>query len=104
VGGGIGGLTTALSLLRRGIDAHVYEQAGELSEAGGQDPAAALRRYEAARIPRTTRIQAMSTANKTQFHLPDGPEQRERDAQMSTGTTDLSLKAMAWIYDHDAAS
>ena len=27
VGGGIGGLTAALSLLRRGFDVHVYEQA-----------------------------------------------------------------------------
>ena len=34
VGGGIGGLTTALALLRRGIDVEVYEQAGVLKEAG----------------------------------------------------------------------
>lgn len=33
-GGGIGGLTTALSLLRRGIDVSVYEQATELREVG----------------------------------------------------------------------
>jgi salicylate hydroxylase len=69
-----------------------------------RDRAAALRRYEAARIPRTARIQAMSTANKAKFHLPDGPDQRERDDQMSSGVVDLSFEAMAWIYDHDAAS
>lgn len=33
----------------------------------------ALRRYERLRIPRTARLQAMSAANKTRFHLPDGP-------------------------------
>ncbi|MEV6301107.1 FAD-dependent monooxygenase [Actinoplanes sp. NPDC051861] len=34
VGGGIGGLAAALSLLRAGLDVHVYEQASELSEVG----------------------------------------------------------------------
>ncbi len=34
VGGGIGGLSAALSLLKRGIDVEVYEQAPELREVG----------------------------------------------------------------------
>jgi 2-polyprenyl-6-methoxyphenol hydroxylase-like FAD-dependent oxidoreductase len=34
VGGGIGGLTTAITLRRAGIDVDVYEQASELREAG----------------------------------------------------------------------
>jgi len=34
VGGGIGGLSAALSLLQAGFDVHVYEQARELSEIG----------------------------------------------------------------------
>lgn len=34
VGGGIGGLAAALSLLRAGLDVHVYEQAGALGEVG----------------------------------------------------------------------
>ena len=34
VGGGIGGLTAALALLRAGIDVTVYEQASELKELG----------------------------------------------------------------------
>ncbi|MBF9133632.1 FAD-dependent monooxygenase, partial [Plantactinospora sp. S1510] len=34
VGGGIGGLTVALSLLRAGFDVRVYEQAGALAEVG----------------------------------------------------------------------
>ena len=33
-GGGIAGLSTALALLRRGIDVSVYEQASELREVG----------------------------------------------------------------------
>ena len=34
VGGGIGGLTTALALVQRGFDVQVYEQAGEVREVG----------------------------------------------------------------------
>jgi 2-polyprenyl-6-methoxyphenol hydroxylase-like FAD-dependent oxidoreductase len=34
VGGGIGGLTAALALLRAGFDVHVYEQASALGEVG----------------------------------------------------------------------
>jgi salicylate hydroxylase len=34
VGGGIGGLTLALALRQRGLDAEIYEQAAELSEIG----------------------------------------------------------------------
>src|SRR3954463_1861831 len=34
VGGGIGGLTAALALLRRGIDVQVYDQSNQLKEAG----------------------------------------------------------------------
>jgi salicylate hydroxylase len=69
----------------------------------GEDLTAALQRYERLRLPRTARIQSMSRTNKTRFHLPDGPEQEERDRQMATGSTDFSLSAIAWIYGHDAA-
>ena len=69
----------------------------------GADPAEALRRYERLRVPRTSRIHAASTDNKTRFHLPDGPAQQKRDALMSAGSTDWSFKAVAWIYEHDAA-
>jgi 2-polyprenyl-6-methoxyphenol hydroxylase-like FAD-dependent oxidoreductase len=149
VGGGIGGMTAALSLLRAGFDVHVYEQASRLTEVGagvqvspnasrvlhrlglagelartgvkplawhqrrwddgrtlagaGEDITGALRRYERLRIPRTTRLQAMSAGNKTRFHLPDGPEQQHRDAGMASGATDWSFRAAAWIYEHDAS-
>ena len=73
-----------------------------LAEAGS-DLTAALHRYDTVRIPRTSRLQAMSTTNKTRFHLPDGPQQQERDALMAAGPTDWSFDAVAWIYQHDAA-
>jgi 2-polyprenyl-6-methoxyphenol hydroxylase-like FAD-dependent oxidoreductase len=68
------------------------------------DVAEALRRYEALRLPRATQIQSMATANKTRFHLPDGAEQRERDAKMAQGGTDWSIKAISWIYGYDSAA
>src|SRR5215475_2200177 len=34
IGGGIGGLTAALALLKRGLDVNVYERSGQLSEIG----------------------------------------------------------------------
>lgn len=34
IGGGIAGLTAALALFRRGVEAAVYEQTGALSEIG----------------------------------------------------------------------
>jgi salicylate hydroxylase len=62
------------------------------------DPAAALRRYDALRIPRTTRLQEVSHARAHVNHLPDGPEQRARDASF----TDVDpLAASAWIYAYD---
>jgi salicylate hydroxylase len=63
----------------------------------------ALRLYESARLPRASRLQELSRINKTRFHLRDGPEQRERDEQMAGGSTDWSLKAVEWLYAHDAA-
>jgi 2-polyprenyl-6-methoxyphenol hydroxylase-like FAD-dependent oxidoreductase len=66
------------------------------------DIPATLSRYEALRLPRAARLQAMSAINKQRFHLPDGPEQQARDAEMARGTTDWSLAAIAWVYGHDA--
>jgi salicylate hydroxylase len=64
----------------------------------------ALRLYEELRLPRASRIQAMSATNKTRFHLPDGPEQEDRDTLMASGSTDWALNAVAWIYGHDASA
>jgi salicylate hydroxylase len=75
-----------------------------LEGAGREAVPEALRRYEALRLPRASRLQAMSRANKTNFHLPDGPEQEERDRRMTNGTTDWAAGSVAWVYDHDAGA
>ena len=67
------------------------------------DVPGALKRYEAVRKPRATRLQQASAANRTRFHLSDGPEQRERDAQMAANG-DRSLANIGWLYEHDAAA
>jgi salicylate hydroxylase len=66
------------------------------------DVPAALRLYEKLRLPRASRLQAMSETNKRRFHLADGPAQQQRDAHMASGATDWSLAAIAWLYEHDA--
>ena len=67
------------------------------------DIAPALKLYEKLRLPRASQLQAMSETNKTRFHLADGPEQQQRDDEMARGSTDWSLAAIAWLYQHDAS-
>ena len=43
---------------------------------------ALLKAYQGLRLPRTAMIQESSRLNQHIFHLPDGPEQRERDENM----------------------
>jgi 2-polyprenyl-6-methoxyphenol hydroxylase-like FAD-dependent oxidoreductase len=64
---------------------------------------AALKRYEQLRLPRVTRLQAMSRANKTRFHLRDGPEQQARDAAWAK-SADRSPQALRWLYGFDAGA
>jgi salicylate hydroxylase len=72
--------------------------------AGGTDnPAEALRRYERLRLPRVTRLQDMSRANKIRFHLPDGPAQEARDAEWARAS-DRSPDALYWLYGFDAGA
>lgn len=85
--------------------AQAIEDGGALTSilsARPDDLPAALRRYEALRKPRATRLQEASAANRVRFHLSDGPKQQERDAAMAN-SGDRSLDAMAWLYEHDAA-
>jgi salicylate hydroxylase len=63
----------------------------------------ALRRYEDLRKPRATRLQEASAANRTRFHLHDGPEQRKRDEAMAA-SGDRSIANIGWLYMHDAAA
>jgi salicylate hydroxylase len=61
-------------------------------------PAAALRRYEETRMPRTTRVQTASHGRAHINHLPDGPEQQARDTAYAQQDP---LVANAWIYAYD---
>ena len=73
-----------------------------LAKVGTKGVTEALTLYEAHRLPRTARVQALAANNKTRFHLPDGPEQAARDSEMSKSITDFSLHSVAWLYGHDA--
>jgi salicylate hydroxylase len=86
--------------------AQAIEDAATLTAcvSGTADVPEALRRYESLRLPRASRIQGLSANNKIRFHLPDGPEQVERDERMASGSTDWSISAVAWIYGHDASA
>jgi salicylate hydroxylase len=66
--------------------------------AGPGDPAAALRRYESLRLPRTARMQRASRDRAHLNHLPDGVEQRARDASFARADP---LAASGWIYGYD---
>jgi salicylate hydroxylase len=67
------------------------------------DPAEALRHYERLRLPRVTRLQEMSRANKTRFHMRDGPAQKARDAEWARAA-DRSPDALRWLYEFDAGA
>ncbi|MBO0738618.1 MAG: FAD-dependent monooxygenase [Alphaproteobacteria bacterium] len=72
-----------------------------LGAGSGGGPTEALRRYERLRLPRVTRLQQMSRANKTRFHLPDGPAQQARDNEWARAG-DRSPDALRWLYEFDA--
>jgi salicylate hydroxylase len=71
--------------------------------AAGGDPLAVLRRYEEVRLPRVTRLQQMSRANKHRYHMPDGPEQQARDAAVAT-TRERAPETMQWLFGFDAGA
>jgi salicylate hydroxylase len=58
----------------------------------------ALQRYEDIRRPRASRVQLMSRGAEVRNHLPDGPEQQQRDAELADGNP---LRDSAWLYGHD---
>jgi salicylate hydroxylase len=67
------------------------------------DPARALLRYEQLRLPRVSRLQEMSRANKLRFHMRDGPAQQARDAEWARAA-DRSPDALRWLYAFDASA
>jgi salicylate hydroxylase len=71
-----------------------------LEGADAHDPRAALRRYEQTRKPRASRCQEGSRRNGIMYHLPDGEDQRKRDANLTSSTT-APLPQNSWLYGHD---
>jgi len=74
-----------------------------LSAADNADPTIALRHYERLRLPRVSRLQEMSRANKTRFHMRDGLAQQARDTEWAK-TADRSPDALRWLYEFDAGA
>ena len=73
--------------------------AGCLARADRGSIPQALQRYEKIRRPRTTRVQVMSRGREVRNHLPDGPEQQQRDAKFAN---DDPLRQSAWLYGYDS--
>ncbi|MFO1326219.1 MAG: FAD-dependent monooxygenase [Rubrivivax sp.] len=72
--------------------------AAALRGAGPAEATAALARYDALRRPRASRVQLMSRGREIRNHLPDGPEQQRRDADLADGQP---LRDSGWLYGHD---
>jgi salicylate hydroxylase len=68
-----------------------------LRDAGGVPDA--LQHYERVRLERVSEAQRLSRGRPDLNHLPDGPEQVRRDAELAA--TD-PLEHQAWLYGHDA--
>ena len=71
-----------------------------LERGDAHDIGAALRRYEQMRMPRTSRCQEGSRRNGVMYHLVDGDDQRNRDANLASSTT-APLPQNAWLYGHE---
>jgi salicylate hydroxylase len=71
-----------------------------LEHADAHDVEAALSRYEQTRKPRASRCQEGSRRNAVMYHLADGEEQRNRDANIASAAT-APLPQNAWLYGHD---
>ena len=61
--------------------------------------AAALRRYEGIRRPRTEHVQRTIQQNARNHHFADGEEQRARDRAMDEN---WGLRGQAWLFGYDA--
>ncbi len=68
---------------------------GCLAGVGPESLPEALKRYEAIRLPRASKVQLMSRGREVQNHLPDGVEQERRDAGF--GEVD-ALRGSGWLY------
>ena len=63
------------------------------------DPEAGVARYERVRLDRVSDVQRASRGRPDVYHLPDGPEQRRRDAELAA---EDRLGHASWLYAYDA--
>lgn len=69
-----------------------------LRDANAESVGQALQRYDDIRRPRASQVQIMSRGRELRNHLPDGPEQQQRDLEFANGDP---LRQSAWLYGHD---
>jgi len=118
VGGGLGGLATAIALRKQGIDAQVYERAKEFRPVGANSTfedayelaqclsqsssiAEALTTYENRRIPRTQAIQARSALGEQHYYATDiGTQDLEKAARERVAFEEFQH----WVYGYDPKS
>jgi salicylate hydroxylase len=83
--------------------AQAVEDAYVLAEclAADPDPVQALRRYEQIRMSRAEELQESSAAAANVFYLPDGDEQRRRDAHYATVLEELPYGTRQPIWEYD---
>ena len=83
--------------------AQAIEDAFVLAEclAADHDVSAALRRYERIRMSRAEELQDSSSAAANVFYLPDGEEQRQRDARYATLLEELPFGTRQPIWEYD---
>lgn len=83
--------------------AQAVEDAFVLAEclAADSDAGEALRRYERIRMHRAEELQDSSATAANVFYLPDGEEQRQRDARYATLLEKLPFGTRQPIWEHD---
>lgn len=83
--------------------AQAIEDAFVLAEclAADGDVVGALRRYEQIRMSRAEELQDSSATAANVFYLPDGEEQRQRDARYATLLEDLPFGTRQPIWEYD---
>ena len=65
------------------------------------NPTRALRYYEELRRERTARIQLAARNNETVFHLPNGPDQRDRDRGLAATSGQHTVHRNSWLFGYD---
>jgi salicylate hydroxylase len=101
----LGDAAHAMSPMQAQGAAQAIEDAFVLAEClAADDVVPALERYERVRMPRATGMQASASKAGDVFYLPDGPEQRERDAGYATLHERQPWGHRQQLWEHDVRS